>query len=98
VITNRIFSVIFKLDGLFPMVVKPLLTASGKQVGAAGMVVNAGFDRETGTVTLQPGEEATIAFVLSGDESTAVRIVVQDPATDAELFRSPQDIPVRLGV
>jgi hypothetical protein len=97
-ITNRIFSVIFKLDGLFPMVVKPLLTASGKQVGAAGMVVNAGFDRETGTVTLQPGEEATIAFVLSGDESTAVRIVVQDPATDAELYRSPQDIPVRLGV
>ncbi|HEX4964756.1 MAG TPA: PglZ domain-containing protein [Thermoanaerobaculia bacterium] len=97
-ITNRIFSVIFKLDGLFPMVVKPLLAASGKQVGAAGMVVNAEFDRETGTVTLQPGEEATIAFVLSGDESTAVRIVIQDPATDAELYRSPQDIPVRLGV
>jgi hypothetical protein len=97
-ITNRIFSVIFKLDGLFPMAVKPLLAASGKQVGAAGMVVNAEFDRETGTVTLQPGEEATIAFVLSGDESTAVRIVIQDPATDAELYRSPQDIPVRLGV
>jgi hypothetical protein len=28
----------------------------------------------------------------------ALRVVVQDPATDAELYRSPADIPVRFGV
>ncbi len=97
-VTNRIFSVALKLDGLFPTVVKPLLLAEGRQVGAAGMVVNADFDRMTGNITLQPGEEATVAFVLSSEDVEAVRIVVQDPATDAELYRSPADIPVRLGV
>jgi hypothetical protein len=97
-VTNRIFSVVLKLDGLFPAVVKPLLTAGGQQVGAAGMVVNAELDRTTGNVTLQPGEEATVAFVLSSEGVEAVQIVVQDPATDAELYRSPKDIPVRLGV
>lgn len=97
-ITNRIFSVVMKLDGLFPAVVKPLLVAAGQQVGAAGMAVHAELDRTTGNVTLQPGEEATVAFVLSGEGVEAVRIVIQDPATDAELYRSPKDIPVRLGV
>lgn len=97
-VTNRIFSVVLKLDSLFPAVVKPLLTAGGQQVGAAGMVVNAELDRATGNVTLQPGEEVTVAFVLSREGVETVRIVVQDPATDAELFRSPKDIPVRLGV
>jgi hypothetical protein len=32
------------------------------------------------------------------EDVAAVRLVVQDPATDAELYRSPADIPVRLGV
>jgi hypothetical protein len=33
------------------------------------------------------------------DESVEnLRIVVLDPATDAELYRSPADIPVQLGV
>ena len=53
----------------------------------------------TGTVTLQPGKPVTVGFLLS-DDSVGRRcaIVVQDPATDAELYRSPADIPVRLGV
>jgi hypothetical protein len=96
-VTNRIFSVVLKLDGLFPAVVRPLLVAAGRQVGAAGMAVNAVLDRTTGNVTLQPGKEVTVAFVLSSDEGVeSVRIVIQDPATDAELYRSPKDLPVRL--
>ncbi|MFP5288804.1 MAG: PglZ domain-containing protein, partial [Thermoanaerobaculia bacterium] len=97
-VTNRIFSIGLKLDGLFPAVVKPLLTADGQQVGAAEMVVNAELDRATGNVTLQPGAEATVALVLRGEGVETVRIVVQDPATDAELYRSPKDVPIRLGV
>lgn len=98
VVTNRIFSVVLKLDSLFPVAVKPLLTAGGQQVGAVGMVINADLDRASGNVTLQPGQEATIAFILNREEVPALRVVVQDPATDAELYRSPKDIPVRLGV
>jgi hypothetical protein len=49
-------------------------------------------------VKLQPGKPATVAFLLSDDSVPSLRVVVQDPATDAELFRSPTDIPVRLGV
>ncbi len=97
-VTNRIFPVVLKLDGLFPAVVKPLLISGGQQVGAAGMAVNAEIDKTTGNVTLQPGVESTVALLLSAEGVEAVRIVVQDPATDAELFRSPKDIPVRLGV
>ena len=36
--------------------------------------------------------------VLHDDTVETLRIVVLDPATDAELYRSPADIPVRLGV
>jgi hypothetical protein len=97
-VTNRIFSVVLKLDGLFPTSVRPLLLAEGQQVGAAEMVINADFDRATGTLTLVPGEEATVAFILSGEGVTALRIVVLDPATDAVLYQSPKNIPVRLGV
>ncbi len=96
VVKNRIFSVVLKLDSLFPAVVKPLLTAGGQQVGEAGMAVNAELDRATGSVTLQPGEEATVALLLTSENVEAVRIVIQDPTTDAELYRSPKDIPIRL--
>ena len=56
------------------------------------------LDAATGTISLLPGKPATIAFLLSDDQAEAVRIVVRDPVTDAELYRSPTDIPVRLGV
>jgi hypothetical protein len=102
-VTNRIFSVTLQLGqnlSLFSgaMAVRPLLVASGKQVGGAGMAIDAEFDRVTGCVTLQPGKPTTIAFLLSDESVPALRVVVQDPATDAELYRSPTDIPVRLGV
>jgi hypothetical protein len=103
-ITNRIFSVVLALGdkqmklGATGMSVRPLLMSAGRQVGAVGMAVDAEVDRATGCVRLEPGRPVTIAFLLSDEKVSALRVVVQDPATDAELYRSPTDIPVRLGV
>jgi len=103
-VTNRIFSVTLQLGGsnlsLFssPTLVRPLLMSSGKQVGAVGMAIDAELDRATSCVRLQPGKPATVAFLLSDEGADSVRVVVQDPATDAELYRSSTEIPVRLGV
>ena len=103
-VTNRIFSVTLQLGGqnlsLFSSatVVRPLLMSSGKQVGAVGMAIDAELDRATGCVKIQPGKPITVAFLLSDESAASLRIVVQDPTTDAELYRSPTDIPVRLGV
>jgi hypothetical protein len=103
-VTNRIFSVTFAYGakqmmlGATGIQVRPLLMAAGKQVGAVGMAVDAQFDRATGTVKLEPNKPVTIAFLLSDESAASLRVVVQDPTTDAELYRSPTDIPVRLGV
>ena len=104
IVTNRIFSVILsygtKERDIFAgdIYVRPLLTTAGKRVGAVGMAVDAEFDRSTGCVKLQPSKPVTVAFILSDESVDSLRIVVQDPATDAELYRSPKDISVRLGV
>jgi hypothetical protein len=99
-ITNRIFSVTLSqvslLGGDTP--VKPVLMSEGRQVGTVGMAIGAEHDRTSGTVQLAGGVDATIGFVLDDDQAADVRIVVLDPATDAELYRSPSPIPVRLGV
>ena len=71
--------------------------SAGKQVGVAGMVIDAELDR-AGCVTLHAGNPVTLAFLLSNESVPSLRVIVQDPATDAELYRSPSDIPVRLGV
>lgn len=103
-VTNRIFSVTLAYGGKQMMLgatcilVRPLLMAAGKQVGAVGMAVDAEFDRTTGCVELEPNKPVTVAFLLSDESAASLRIVVQDPATDAELYRSPAEIPVRLGV
>ncbi len=103
-VTNRIFSVMLTYGGKQMMLgatgvlVRPLLMAAGKQVGAVGMAVDAEFDRATGCVKLEPNKPVTVAFLLSNESAKSLRVVVQDPATDAELYRSSTDIPVRLGV
>jgi hypothetical protein len=103
-VTNRIFSVKLALGdkqmmlGATGMVVRPLLMSAGKQVGAVGMAVDAELDRATGCVKLEPNKPVTVAFLLGDESAVSVRVIVQDPATDAELYRSPTDIPVRLGV
>ncbi|MGH8656258.1 MAG: PglZ domain-containing protein, partial [Gammaproteobacteria bacterium] len=102
-VTNRIFSISLLLGGqnlsLFSstMIVRPMLVSTGKQVGAAGMAIEADLDRASGCVKLETGKPVTVALLLSDESVGSVRVVVQDPATDAELYRSP-DIPVRLGV
>jgi PglZ domain len=99
-ITNRIFSVKLSLASLASdmVPVRPVLIADDSQVGAAGMAVGAEFDRSTGIVLLAPGTEAIVGFVLDDDEVSSVKLVILDPATDAELYRSPTALPVRLGV
>ena len=103
-VTNRIFSVMIThggkqmVLGATSIFVRPLLMAAGKQVGAVGMAVDAEFDRTTGCVKLEPNKPVTVAFLLSNESAGSLRVVVQDPATDAELYRSPTDIPIRLGV
>jgi PglZ domain len=97
-VTNRIFSVSLQGDLLSgEQLVLPLLMSAGRQVGRAGMAVDAELDRTTGCVKLQPGKSITVAFLLIDESAASLRIVVQDPTTDAELYRSPTDIPVRLG-
>jgi hypothetical protein len=78
--------------------VRALLMSAGKQVGAVGMAVDAEFDRVTGTLSLEPNKPVILVFRLSDDSAASLRVIVQDPTTDAELYRSPTDIPVRLGV
>ena len=103
-ITNRIFSVTIELGGpnlaLFstPTAVQPLLLSGAKQVGTVGMAIDGDLDAAAGTVSVQPGKPVTVAFLLSDDTAESVRIIVRDPATDTELYRSPAEIPVHLGV
>jgi hypothetical protein len=80
------------------LVVRPLLMSAGKQVGGVGMAIDGEFDRSTGCVKLEAGKQVTVAFLLSDERVPSLRVVIQDPTTDAELYRSPTDIPVRLGV
>lgn len=98
-VTNRIFSVTLQGDLLSAeQTVLPLLISGGRQVGRVGMAVDAELDRMTGTVRLVPNKPVTVAFLLSDETVTSLRVVIQDPSNDAELYRSPGDIPVRLGM
>lgn len=103
-VTNRIFSVTLTFGGKQMMldaggtVVRPMLMSAGRQVGTVGMAVDAELDRATGCVKLEPNKPVTVAFLLSDESVTSLRVVVQDPTTDAELYRSPIDIPIRLGL
>lgn len=97
-ITNRIFTVTLQGDLLSAeQVLLPLLISAGRQVGRVGMAPDAELDR-TGAVKLVSNKPITIAFLLSDESVKSLRIVVQDPTNDAELYRSPADIPVRLSV
>lgn len=106
-ITNRIFSASFaftdrqvSLAGS-ALTLRPVLVMGAKRVGEAGLAVeaHAEFDREQRTIKLSSGRSVTVGFMLTDDSEqvTSLRVVLQDPATDAELFRSAE-IPVRLGV
>ncbi len=103
-ITNRIFSATIQVGGanlaLFggATVVQPVLMSGGRQVGRAAMALGAELDLAAGTLALSPGTPANVGFLLTDDSVTSLRIYVLDPATDAELYKSPADLPVNLGV
>ncbi len=98
-VTNRIFRVQIQQGDLFSgeQTVLPMLLAEGRQVGCVGMAMDAALDGVTGTVKLAPRQPAILVFLLNDDRVRALRIVILDPRTDAELYRSPADIPVKLG-
>jgi hypothetical protein len=98
-VTNRAFTVRLSLAvlGEDPLPVRIVLLSGAEQVGEAGMAVGADFDRDAGVVALAPGIEATVGVMLLRDDCTSVRLVVQDPASDAVLGSS-KEIPVRLGI
>ncbi|MCG8006850.1 MAG: PglZ domain-containing protein [Candidatus Thiodiazotropha lotti] len=91
-LTNRTFGcrLVFSGDMFDQNVVagRVVLIAEGQEVGHAGMAPDAEFDRATATVTLQPHKEVNIGMMLTKETSKKVRIVVQDPATDAVLAQS----------
>ena len=101
-VTNRIFSVKIELGGaaksLFeqPRRVRPVVVAGERQVATAGVAVGAPL--ENGCLLLGPKTAATVGFILTDDTVATVRIQVLDADTDALLFISPKDLPVRLGV
>lgn len=100
-LTNRTFGVglaaIGDLLATGSIAVRVVLVAGDRQVGQAGMVLGAEFDGDSGVITMQLGSEANVGVMLTAEECRSVRVVVQDPATDAVLARSAE-IPVRLGI
>lgn len=100
VIVNRI--VTFTDLSLFDRVFVPALVSDGRRVGgvfgAVGGAETVKVDRDAGTVSLVAGVSVTIALLLADDSVKEVRVVLVDPATDAELYRSPGATPVKLGV
>ncbi|WPL19903.1 PglZ domain protein [Thiorhodovibrio winogradskyi] len=93
-LTNRTFGcrLIFSGD-LFEqeaIAARVLLIGDGQEVGRAGMAPDSEFDRATATVTLTPNKEASIGMMLMKETPAKVRVVVQDPATDAVLAQSDE--------
>jgi len=93
-LTNRTFGCrlvfagdMFQQDAIAARVV---LIGDGQEVGRAGMAPDTEFDRATATVQLLPRKEVSIGMMLTKETSKKVRIVVQDPATDAVLAQSEE--------
>ena len=101
ILTNRTFGmrVVVAAD-LFsqePMPIRLVLLAEGLEVGRCGMALDAELDRGSGILMVQPGKPANVAMMLTRDEFKKIRIVAQDPSTDAVLAQS-DDIDVKLGI
>ena len=99
--TNRTFGVRVQLIAdLFqtePVALRVVLVSGGEEVGQTGMTLNAEFDRATGILRVEPGTEANVGLMLTRDDCKTVRVVVQDPVTDAVLDQS-EELPVKLGI
>lgn len=101
-VTNRIFTVQIELGAaskdLFAGArrIRPLVVSDDRPVALAAIATGATLD--DGVLTLPPSIKATIGFMLTDDTVKHVRIQVLDAETDAILYVSKKDIPVRLGV
>jgi hypothetical protein len=97
-LTNRTFGVrlvaIGDLLATESIALRVVLIAGDRQVG---MAHGADFDGASGVITMQLGSEANVGIMLAVEDCQSVRVVVQDPATDAVLARSAE-ISVRLGI
>ena len=100
-VTNRTIGVRVRLSAdLFrtePVSLRVVLVSGGEEVGQAGMALEAEFDRATGILQASPGAEVTVGLMLTRDDCETVRVVVQDPTTDAVLDQS-EELPVKLGI
>jgi hypothetical protein len=101
-ITNRTFGARIVVDQqelfhLAPVAMRVVLVSGGEEVGQAGMVMGGDFDRSKGVLRVKPGTTASVGLMLTRDDCEKVRIVIQDPVTDAVLEHS-EDIPVKLGI
>jgi hypothetical protein len=100
-VTNRTFVVRLQIEGDLltqdGVAMRPLLIGGGEQVGQAGMASVEPFDSASGVVTVKPPCDLHVGMMLKNDACKALRVVIQDPATDAVLAQS-DDIPVRLGI
>ena len=76
---------------------RAVLVSSGEVVGQAGMALGAEFNRTTGVLRAAPGDEFTVGLMLTRDDCEMVRVVVQDPVSDAVLVQS-EELPVKLGI
>jgi hypothetical protein len=101
-VTNRIFLVEIALGssagGFFakPRRVRPVAVVGSSQVASAKMTTSGPI--ENGEVTLEPNKSVTVGLILADDTITSLRIQVLDADTDAVLYQSPKDIPVRLAM
>jgi hypothetical protein len=98
-LTNRTFGIQLEISGLFKeasYTVRPLLLSRGVIVGKAGMAMDADHDQDTGNITIHPVKKASIGMILENDDCKKVKLIIQDPATDAVLAES-KDISVELG-
>ena len=101
-VTNRIFTVHIELGAaskdLFAGArkVRPIVVSDDRPVARAAIAT--GADLAEGVLTLPPAVKANVGFMLTDDTVKHVRIQVLDAETDAVLYVSKKDIPVRLGV
>ena len=98
-ITNRIFKVrVQASDDLFAteqIALRIVLVAEGEQVGNVQLTDGGELDPLSGTLHTRPGSEIALVMMLTRDDCTSLRVVVQDPKTDAVLDKS-KEIPVSL--
>lgn len=101
ILTNRTFGMrIFRQVELLnpePLSVRLVLLAEGREVGRAGMALDAEFDRVTSCVMVPASQEISVAMMLTSDEFKTIRVVAQDPSTDAVLAQS-ENITVSLSL